>query len=119
MLETEEIETLASFFEVHDPVFDALGVSTRSAKRSVSLASAASASWRVRHIEASNAAIPTTSDQNTQNPDPVPCRFRYLHSTHRRRKIAARRHLVPNPIQILFQIFLDFGDRRAIAPAAP
>jgi hypothetical protein len=47
---------------------------------------------------------------NPENPRPTAMRFRYLHRPHRRRKVAARGHPVPQPIQVVTQIGLDLLD---------
>jgi hypothetical protein len=43
-------------------------------------------------------------------------RFRDSHTLYRRREITARRHPIPDLVQISFQILLEILDRAAINP---
>src|SRR5215469_1185997 len=38
---------------------------------------------------------------------PATMRFRYLHRTHRRRKIRPRRHPIPDPVQIIVPVLIE------------
>ncbi len=54
--------------------------------------------------------------RNPENSGPSAMRLRYLHRHHRRRKVAARRHPIPDLVQIAFQIGLEVLDRAAVRP---
>src|ERR1039457_64518 len=42
--------------------------------------------------------------------------FADVHPTHRQRHVAARRHPIPEPIEIVFQISVELFDRLLVAP---
>ena len=45
--------------------------------------------------------------------------FRYVNATHGRRKVASRRHSIPDPIEVLTEILIEVLDRLAIHSSRP
>ena len=62
---------------------------------------------------------PIGHSRHTQNPDPIAVRLRYLHGQHRRRKVTARGHSIPDLVQIVLQIVLELLERAPVHPGAP
>jgi len=56
------------------------------------------------HAERSHALVP---------------RFRYLHSTDRRREIAPRGHAIPELVEVPFQVLLELRDRLPVNTSGP
>jgi hypothetical protein len=51
-----------------------------------------------------------------QNSDPIAVRLGYLHGQHRRRKVTAGRHSIPDLVQLIAQIGLELLQRAPIHP---
>ena len=56
---------------------------------------------------------------HTEHPRSSAMRFRYFHRQHRRRKIAPRRHPIPDLIQVVLQIGLEIPDGTAVHARRP
>ena len=46
---------------------------------------------------------------NSKNSCPAAMRFRYFYRLYRRREVSPRRHAIPDPVEVIPQIFLEVG----------
>ncbi len=58
---------------------------------------------------------PIRHGRYAQLPFPAVC-FRYLYRPHRRRKVTARRHPIPDLVQVPFQVLLEIRNRLLVDP---
>ena len=59
---------------------------------------------------------PVRDARHPEHAGPAAMRFRYFHRFHRGREIGARRHPVPDLIQVVLQILLEFRQRHPVHP---
>ena len=62
---------------------------------------------------------PVGDRRNPERPRCSSIAFRYVNPTHGWRKVASRRHPIPDPVEILTQIPVEVLDRLSVNPSRP